>query len=87
MSGFSWTGSRPRCFVYWQEFSKCYSQADVPQQCTAQSADYLECLHGDKEAARTATIAAEATRQGATKVQEAAKEEGLPVGVGLIQRS
>lgn len=29
--------------------AQCYANADSPQQCFAQSEDYLECLHRTKE--------------------------------------
>ncbi|KIY47481.1 hypothetical protein FISHEDRAFT_45271, partial [Fistulina hepatica ATCC 64428] len=40
---------RPRCFPYWQEFMKCYSQTDVPHLCKGPADDYFECLHRPKE--------------------------------------
>ncbi|KAN0064865.1 hypothetical protein ACQY0O_001922 [Thecaphora frezii] len=55
-SGFSFKGGRPRCFAHWQEFSKCYANADAPSECAAQKEDYLECLHHTKEIARAKEI-------------------------------
>lgn len=31
---------------------QCYGGADHPKQCTLQSEDYLECLHGVKKVRR-----------------------------------
>ena len=31
------------------EFTKCYANADDPQDCVLQKADYVECLHHTKE--------------------------------------
>ncbi|KAF9525075.1 hypothetical protein CPB83DRAFT_860248 [Crepidotus variabilis] len=62
-SGFGWTGGRPRCFVYWQEFQKCYIQTDNPVECRPQSGDYLECLHHTKEIKRAEAVKDEMQRQ------------------------
>ncbi|KXN85833.1 NADH dehydrogenase [ubiquinone] iron-sulfur protein 5-B, partial [Leucoagaricus sp. SymC.cos] len=48
-SGFGFSGGRPRCFAYWQDFQKCYAGTDNPQTCVAQYADYFECLHRPQE--------------------------------------
>ncbi len=55
-SGFSFKGGRPRCFAFWQEFQKCYVQADTPSDCIGAKEDYLECLHHTKEIARAKEI-------------------------------
>jgi len=90
-SGFSWSGGRPRCFVYWQEFQKCYAQTDSPHECTPPANDYLECLHHPKERARQMAVEQEYIKQ----VKQAAKEnkksadamlDSVIVGVGLIKR-
>lgn len=48
-SGYGFKGGPSRCFSFWQEFQKCYAQAEGPSDCVAQSDDYLECLHHGKE--------------------------------------
>lgn len=32
------------------DFQKCYAGADLPNECSLQKDDYLECLHHTKEA-------------------------------------
>ncbi|KAG6829576.1 hypothetical protein H0H87_001945 [Tephrocybe sp. NHM501043] len=91
-SGFGYSGGRSRCFVYWQEFSKCYAQTDNPVVCRPQSDDYLECLHGKKELARAKEVKEELIRQAQASVKEGQKAADIAaaggvVGVGLIQRS
>ncbi|KAK7448820.1 hypothetical protein VKT23_013550 [Stygiomarasmius scandens] len=90
-SGYGYGGGRSRCFTYWQEFSKCYAQADIPQECRAQADDYVECLHHTKEIARAKAIQDEFIRQAQAKAKEDRKvadvlSDGVIVGVGLIQR-
>ncbi|KAH6917932.1 hypothetical protein BKA70DRAFT_1245730 [Coprinopsis sp. MPI-PUGE-AT-0042] len=90
-SGFSWSGGRPRCFAFWQEFQKCYAQADVPSECTLKANDYLECLHKPKEQARAAAIEKEYVRQiekssKENKKASDAQADSVVVGVGLIKR-
>jgi len=73
----------------WQEFSKCYASADTPAQCTAQSEDYLECLHHTKEIARARTIKTHFIQKQAHEGKEGRKvaevlSEGVIMGVGLI---
>lgn len=90
-SGFSYTGGRSRCFAYWQEFSKCYADADVPSQCRLQADDYLECLHHTKEIARAKAVKAEFIKQAEHHAKEGRKvadilADGVIVGVGLIKR-
>lgn len=38
-----------RCFSFWQEFRKCYINAESPAECKFAKDDYLECLHHTKE--------------------------------------
>ncbi|KAI6029719.1 hypothetical protein PISMIDRAFT_681491 [Pisolithus microcarpus 441] len=90
-SGFGYTGGRSRCFVYWQEFSKCYSQADAPSQCRVQADDYLECLHHTKEIERAKAIRAEFIKQAEHQAKEGRKvadllADGVIVSVGNKQR-
>jgi hypothetical protein len=40
---------RSRCFTLWQEFRKCYAQAECPEDCEPQLEDYNECLTHKKE--------------------------------------
>ncbi|RKP11084.1 hypothetical protein THASP1DRAFT_27119 [Thamnocephalis sphaerospora] len=57
----------------WQEFRKCYAQAECPEDCTLQVEDYYECLTRSKEIARAQTIQREYNRQrAATKAEEEA---------------
>ncbi|TFK26570.1 hypothetical protein FA15DRAFT_270976 [Coprinopsis marcescibilis] len=86
-----WSGGRPRCFVYWQEFQKCYAQTDSPRECTPSANDYLECLHKPKETARAHAIEKEYLRavQRATKENKKSSDalaDSVIVGVGLINR-
>ncbi|KAI8057718.1 hypothetical protein BDF22DRAFT_616264 [Syncephalis plumigaleata] len=48
-SGFGIHGGRSRCFTLWQEFRKCYAQAECPEDCEPQLEDYNECLTHKKE--------------------------------------
>ncbi|KAI9010969.1 hypothetical protein CLU79DRAFT_772128 [Phycomyces nitens] len=82
-SGFGYDGSRGRCFQFWQEFNKCYANADFPQQCISQRDDYLECLHHTKEFARATRIKTEELKQAekrlqAKKASSAAADSNLP---------
>ncbi|KAL1408909.1 hypothetical protein Q8F55_005723 [Vanrija albida] len=88
-SGFGYSGGRTRCFVFWQEFSKCYANADAPQECVAQKDDYLECLHRTKEIARAKEIKAHwvqsQVREGADARKAAEKAAtGVIVNLGLV---
>ncbi|KAH7910112.1 hypothetical protein BJ138DRAFT_1114367 [Hygrophoropsis aurantiaca] len=79
-SGYGYTGGRSRCFAYWQEFQKCYAQADTPK-----------CLHHTKEIARAKAVKAEFIKQAEHHAKEGRKvadvlADGVIVGVGLIQR-
>lgn len=48
-------GNAPSAFV--ADFQKCYAGADVPQECTLQKEDYLECLHHYKEVRAACCVA------------------------------
>ncbi|TKY87519.1 hypothetical protein EX895_003533 [Sporisorium graminicola] len=74
-SGFSFKGGRPRCFAFWQEFQKCYANADSPSDCVAAKEDYLECLHHTKEIARAKEIKDHWLHRQA-KEAHAAREKG-----------
>ncbi|KAI0078638.1 hypothetical protein K474DRAFT_1674011 [Panus rudis PR-1116 ss-1] len=90
-SGISFHGGQPRCFAFWQEFSKCYAATDFPAQCKAQADDYLECLHRTQEIARAKAIKAEFIKKAEHQAKEGRKAadilaDGVIVGVGLINR-
>ncbi|GAA6041401.1 hypothetical protein JCM8097_005228 [Rhodosporidiobolus ruineniae] len=89
-SGFSYTGGRSRCFPFWQDFQKCYAGADVPEQCTLQKEDYLECLHHTKEVSRALKIKTEYLTKTAHELADKkassssnVAESGI-LGLGLI---
>ncbi|GLB42157.1 putative NADH dehydrogenase (ubiquinone) Fe-S protein 5 [Lyophyllum shimeji] len=91
-SGFGYTGGRSRCFVFWQEFAKCYAQTDDPAACRPQSEDYLECLHHKKEFERAKAVQDEFIRKAEAQAREGQKAadlvaNGVIVGLGLIQRT
>jgi NADH dehydrogenase (ubiquinone) Fe-S protein 5 len=69
-SGYGLHGGRGRCYPMWQDFAKCYAQADRPEDCTLQAEDYYECLTRSKEIARARTIQQEYYRQQAAKKAE-----------------
>ncbi|KAF8317736.1 hypothetical protein DL93DRAFT_2076888 [Clavulina sp. PMI_390] len=88
-SGYGYDGGRSRCFSQWQEFSKCFSNADHPKQCILQSEDYLECLHHGKELSRAKTVKTHFVQKQLHEGKEGRKvaevlSEGVIVGVGLI---
>ncbi|KZT25691.1 hypothetical protein NEOLEDRAFT_1178156 [Neolentinus lepideus HHB14362 ss-1] len=90
-STFGLHGGRPRCFAFWQEFSKCYAGTDNPKQCKPMADDYLECLHHTQEIARAKAVKAEFVRKAEKQAHEGRKvadilAEGAIAGVGLIQR-
>ncbi|KAJ7622868.1 hypothetical protein B0H17DRAFT_964143 [Mycena rosella] len=84
------TPCRPsRCSAYWQEFTKCFSEAEHSKACTAQRDDYLECVHRTKEVPRNAQIQAEYVRQQTQALKDHKKDldaqaDGVPTRVGLI---
>ncbi|TFL04502.1 hypothetical protein BDV98DRAFT_562341 [Pterulicium gracile] len=91
-SGFGLSGGTSRCFVYWQEFSKCYTKTDFPQECQPQVDDYLECLHHTKEIERAKTVRAEFVKKSTQATKEGrilgdTLADGGFVGIGLIPRS
>ncbi|KAJ3092170.1 hypothetical protein HK102_010131 [Quaeritorhiza haematococci] len=55
-SGFGTNGGRNRCFPFFQDFAKCYVQADHPEECRLQFEDYQECLFHTKEKLRMSMI-------------------------------
>ncbi|KAJ3397155.1 hypothetical protein HDU92_000460 [Lobulomyces angularis] len=70
-SGFGTNGGRGRCFPFFQDFAKCYVQANHPKQCILQYEDYQECLFHKKEILRLALLQNEVRRQDAIKKVEA----------------
>ncbi|WWD22859.1 hypothetical protein CI109_107354 [Kwoniella shandongensis] len=88
-SGFGYTGGRTRCFPFWQEFSKCYANAEKPSDCVAPKEDYMECLHKTKEIARAKEIKSHFIQKelhagaDARKVAEKAAT-GVIVSLGLV---
>ncbi|KAI0034664.1 hypothetical protein K488DRAFT_83730 [Vararia minispora EC-137] len=90
-SGFGFNGGRPRCFAYWQEFTKCYTQTDSPAACNPQAEDYLECLHHTKEIARAKQVKEQFIKKALAQADEDRKAsdiiaDGVVLGVGLINR-
>ncbi|KAI9021204.1 hypothetical protein DFJ74DRAFT_672227 [Hyaloraphidium curvatum] len=73
-SGFGLKGGRGRCFPFWQEFAKCYANADHPEDCRLQYEDYQECLFHRKELARLEIVRQEHQRQKALAEKEAHKK-------------
>lgn len=69
-SGFSYTGGRPRCFDFWQEFQKCYASADRPIDCRSEVEDYNECLNHRKEIARAQAIESHFQTRQQTQLQQ-----------------
>ncbi|KAI9594692.1 hypothetical protein BDF19DRAFT_444552 [Syncephalis fuscata] len=69
-SGFGIHGGRGRCFTMWQEFRKCYAQAECPEDCEPQLDDYNECLTHKKETERAQLIQAERHRQRQAAINE-----------------
>ncbi|CAO1613967.1 unnamed protein product [Jaminaea pallidilutea] len=84
-SGYGFKGGPSRCFSFWQEFQKCYAQAEGPSDCVAQSDDYLECLHHGKEIARTREVKEHFIRQELHKIKEQ-REKGELRATGGIMR-
>ncbi|RXK34969.1 NADH dehydrogenase (ubiquinone) Fe-S protein 5 [Tremella mesenterica] len=89
-SGFGYTGGRTRCFPFWQEFAKCYAQADVPNECIAPKEDYLECLHRTKEIARAKEIKSHFQQKVKHETSDARKAaekaaSGVIVSLGLVK--
>ncbi|WVQ85179.1 hypothetical protein IAT38_007344 [Cryptococcus sp. DSM 104549] len=89
-SGFGYTGGRTRCFPFWQEFSKCYANAETPQDCVTQREDYLECLHHTKEIARAKEIKAHFVEKEIQENKDHRKAaeraaNGVIVSLGLVK--
>ncbi|EKM77417.1 hypothetical protein AGABI1DRAFT_115320 [Agaricus bisporus var. burnettii JB137-S8] len=90
-SGFGFSGGRPRCFAFWQEFQKCYAGTDDPKNCANQCFDYFECLHHYGERERAKKIEGEYLRKAESVAKEGRKtadvlSDGAIVGLGLIQQ-
>ncbi|KAJ3570566.1 hypothetical protein NP233_g4317 [Leucocoprinus birnbaumii] len=91
-SGFAYSGGRPRCFAYWQDFQKCYAGTDDPKGCMNQYFDYFECLHHTKEKARAKTVEEQFLRKAQAVAKEGRKAadvlaDGAIVGLGIIQQA
>jgi len=90
-SGFSYSGKRPRCFEFWQEFQKCYAGADFPEDCRPQVEDYNECLSHKKEIARAKTLQENFSKKQAQqlekqKLDEHVSQSGI-ISLGLLSRA
>ncbi|KAJ1983789.1 hypothetical protein H4R33_004624 [Dimargaris cristalligena] len=77
-SGYGYKGPN-RCFAFWQDFLKCYNQADKVTDCNLYREDYFECLHPTKEVQRVKTIIEEADRQKKANAQSSEKSNGLNI--------
>ncbi|CAH7676177.1 NADH dehydrogenase Fe-S protein 5 [Phakopsora pachyrhizi] len=82
-SGFSYTGSRPRCFDFWQEFRKCYAGADFPEDCRAQADDYGECLTHKKEIAKAKKIQEVFAEKQSSQLKQQKESTGVS-GSGIL---
>jgi len=49
-------GGIPRCAEFWIDFHNCMNTATDGRACAGAQADYMECLHHDKEYARIDAI-------------------------------
>jgi NADH dehydrogenase (ubiquinone) Fe-S protein 5 len=49
MEGVGYDGGRPRCFHFFQEYLKCYTQNDHHRACQLEYEDYDECIFHKKE--------------------------------------
>lgn len=90
-SGFSYTGRRPRCFEFWQEFQKCFAGADFPEDCRAQVEDYNECLTHRKEIERAKTLQQHFSKKQAQQLENQKLEENVTqsgiISLGLLSRA
>ena len=90
-SGFSYSGKRPRCFEFWQEFQKCYASADFPEDCRPQVEDYNECLSHKKEIARAKTLQENFSKKQAQQLEKQKLEENVTqsgiISLGLLSRA
>ncbi|WFD34140.1 hypothetical protein MCUN1_000976 [Malassezia cuniculi] len=95
-SGYGINGGPSRCFEFWQDFRKCYLNAESPAECKLAKDDYFECLHHTKEVSletnkldRALTIkerTIERQHEESKRAREAAKKGGLgAVGLGFIE--
>ncbi|KDN53389.1 hypothetical protein K437DRAFT_265757 [Tilletiaria anomala UBC 951] len=84
LSGFGFNGGRSRCFTFWQEFQKCYANADSPSDCVAQKDDYMECLHHGKEIARGKQLQEHYLARQAKEAKEARTEGELRATGGIL---
>ncbi|KZT60866.1 hypothetical protein CALCODRAFT_70097 [Calocera cornea HHB12733] len=89
-SGFSYSGGPSRCFPFWQEFAKCYAEADYPSQCLLKKEDYVECLHHTQEKTRAKILRYNALKKQQREAAEGKKEADVkatsqPIAVGLIK--
>ncbi|KIJ25630.1 hypothetical protein M422DRAFT_785492 [Sphaerobolus stellatus SS14] len=90
-SGFGYHGGRSRCYNYWQEFMKCYTQTDDPGACRPPAEDYMECLHHTKEIERAKIVHHQFLKLAEQQAHEGQKAgellgDGVIVGVGLIAK-
>ncbi|KAL7752037.1 hypothetical protein RI367_002566 [Sorochytrium milnesiophthora] len=89
-SGYGIQGGRPRCFMLWQEFQKCYLTSEDPRQtCVPHKDDYFECLHRTKEIARNRIIAARGNELAAAKREHDLKlqREGKALSASAVAKS
>ncbi|SCZ98389.1 BZ3500_MvSof-1268-A1-R1_Chr3-2g06337 [Microbotryum saponariae] len=90
-SGFGYAGGRSRCFAFWQDFSSCYSKADMLHECVQPRDDYLECLHRTKEISKAMKIKSQYLTKTKVELDQKRKEietttdSGI-LGLGLLQR-
>ncbi|KZO94145.1 hypothetical protein CALVIDRAFT_539191 [Calocera viscosa TUFC12733] len=89
-SGYSYSGGPSRCFPFWQEFAKCYAEADFPSECLRKKEDYVECLHHTQEKTRAKILRYNALKKQQREAQSGMKEADVkatsqPIAVGLIK--
>ncbi|EAL18728.1 hypothetical protein CNBI3140 [Cryptococcus deneoformans B-3501A] len=89
-SGFGYSGGRTRCFPFWQEFSKCYANAEKPSDCVAPKDDYMECLHNTKEIARAKQVKSHFVQKELQESHDSRKAAekaatGVIVSLGLVE--
>ncbi|KAI9226665.1 MAG: hypothetical protein DHS80DRAFT_32529 [Piptocephalis tieghemiana] len=74
-SGYGNNGGRGRCYPFWQEFNKCYVQAEGPKECLDLQDDYFECLSRAREIKRTKIINEFGRMRKKAEAEAAAKKE------------
>ncbi len=79
------TTGRSRCFAYWQDFQKCYANADSPSECAPQKDDYLECLHHTKEVARAKQVRDHYLAQAAKEAKEHRSQSEIRFSGGMMR--